>query len=115
MPKQQRHEYGSFTWVRNDDGKEESWDLVRIPDLLTTYWAVKNYGGDPGPGFTGWKLVSGGPFDEAGAWATRDEAMRGVIPYLLADLRAEVAKKLAEADAALTALTRLQIALSFWS
>jgi hypothetical protein len=52
---------------------------------------------DPNQPFNGWRLVSGGPFTDAGWWATRDEAMRGVVPYLRKYFSAEINLKLKEA------------------
>lgn len=88
---------GPFTWKRRIGAAEESWEL-RVPGYFT-HWAVKDYGGSPGPGFQGWKLVSGGPFEDAGAYNTREEAMEGVIPFLMQRVEQEIEERLAEAEA----------------
>ena len=82
-----------FTWKRADDGpKEEAWDLIR-PFAGATYFCIKNYGGPPRPGFAGWKLVSGGPFDDAGAYTCFLDAVQGVTPYLVRYFKQEAKKQ----------------------
>ena len=98
---------GPFTWTRRDNGGDECWNLVQDQSLRMTVWSLKNYGGPPGRGFSGWKLVSGGPFDDAGAWATRDEAMQGVVPFLLEWYRKELRERIAAADQLRAALGKL--------
>lgn len=91
-----RMKVGPFTWERSDDDSgEECWNLVLPEGVGITFFCVKNYGGIPtdGNGFSGWRLVSGGPFSQAGGWTTREAAMRGVIPYLLRRYRREVKRK----------------------
>lgn len=84
---------GCFTWVlrsHNEDG--EIWDLS-FDDGLRNHvpaFCIKNYGGEPGPGFAGWKLVSGGPYDEAGSYHTAEDAMHGVAEWLRRKLAADV-------------------------
>lgn len=103
---------GPFTWEKREDATDETWELVRDPEADLTYFVVKNYGGEPGPGFKGWKLVSGGPFDAAGAWSSRDEAMAGVVPFLLEWYERQVAELLLELEARLTVLRRVRDELS---
>lgn len=95
---------GPFTWQREDQDKEECWELVMPRELKLTHFCVKNYGGRPSDGhsFSGWRLVSGGPFNEAGGWTSRDAAMKGVVPYLLKYYRALI-KERVESYAALSA------------
>ena len=93
---------GPFTWMRvARPVSEEVWTLVlpeAVGGVLPTF-CVKNYGGEPGPGFAGWKLVSGGPFDSAGAYRTRDEAFAGVVPWLVDYLGRKAAEKINDARA----------------
>jgi hypothetical protein len=91
---------GPFTWRRDDDSDEECWQLMTPAKLRATFFCVKNYGGKPngGTAFSGWRLVSGGPFTSAGGWTTREAAMRGVVPYLLKHYREDVKKRIAEAE-----------------
>lgn len=109
----ERIKVGPFEWQldADEDGHRhaECWDLVQPEGLKLTFWSLKNYGGTPNDksGFSGWRLVSGGPFTSAGGWTTRDDAMRGVISWLLAYYRADVAKKIEEAKRATLALTAI--------
>lgn len=74
--------HGPFLWVRRDSGDAESWDVELPRDLGLTFFCVKNYGGEPqaSDGFTGWRLVSGGPLTNIGGWATREAAIADVTP-----------------------------------
>ena len=90
---------GPFTWERQErESGCEVWNLLRPEGVEMTYFCLKNYGGQPGPGFNGWKLVSGGPFDSAGAYSSLEEAIDGVTPYLVGRYIAEAnqARKRAE-------------------
>lgn len=100
---------GPFEWVRRDDGRDEAWDLVPPKGLRPTYWCVKNYGGTPNEesGFSGWRLVSGGPFTTVGGWTTREDAMRGVVPWLLNHYCTELQNRLKEAERAKIVVTAL--------
>lgn len=80
-PKRPRVTHGPFTWEKQEPhGKDEVWKLVAPEPLY--HFVIKNYGGIPGPGFSGWKLVSGGPFDEPGAYSSLTDAMKGITPWL---------------------------------
>jgi hypothetical protein len=109
----QRIKVGPFEWVRRDDTREESWDLVQPKDAGLTHWAVKNYGGKPNDasGFSGWRLVSGGPFTSAGGWTTREDAMYGVIPWLMKRFREDLKAKLEKCDQLKAALTAFEAEL----
>ena len=99
---------GPFTWAKADPrGGSECWDLVRPEGVQMTAWSLKDYGGIPGPGFRGWKLVCGGPFDSAGSYATREEAMEGVVPWLLEYVQGEIDTKLREAEKLQKALLKM--------
>lgn len=110
-------EFGPFTWKRCKDGsREESWDLThingvdrnKIQFVGLTYFCVKNYGGKPGDGFKGWKLVSGGPFNSAGAYDTVNEAIAGVTPYMIEYYTRLAADKMTEAKSILKLLAGFQ-------
>lgn len=91
--------HGPFTWKRDREiMNEDRWELDTPSILGFTCFCVKNYGGAPGPGFAGWKLVSGGPFDDAGAYATRDEAIKGATPWLVAYYHREAKRRLNDAQ-----------------
>jgi hypothetical protein len=99
MTQRQTLVVGPFTWRREDSSNgEECWELVRPEGL--TYFCVKNYGGEPNAnsGFSGWRLVSGGPFTEAGGWTSRGDAMSGVVPFLIEYYRYQAASRMAEAE-----------------
>jgi hypothetical protein len=100
----QRVKVGPFEWERRDLGGEERWILLNWP--LGTHWCVKNYGGTPNEesGFSGWRLVSGGPFCIAGGWTAREDAMRGVIPFMRKMLEDEIEGARAKVVAIETAL-----------
>jgi hypothetical protein len=89
---------GPFEWRGPEDRGGECWDLALPEGLKMTHWALKNYGGEPNDstGFSGWRLVSGGPFTRVGGWRSRDEAMIGVVPWLLDYLRNELARRIQE-------------------
>lgn len=111
--KKQIKKLGPFTWVNTTDPREEGfraecWTLQVDPDMPTTHWCVKNYGGEPGPGFHGWKLVSGGPFDSAGAYSNLDDAIKGVTPWLIARYKEDAERELAKAEKTLAALKRFK-------
>lgn len=88
MQKKMEVEYISETLVRAgpfrwDLRPNKSWTLRR-PCAFTGHFSLKTYGAEPGPGFAGgWKLVSGGPFDDAGVYASFEEAVVGVVPWLV--------------------------------
>jgi hypothetical protein len=100
---------GPFTWVqerlpnRSSLDKEEVWTLQRPEGM--THFVLKNYGGTPGPGFAGWKLVSGGPFDSAGAYDSFESAAQGVVPYLIQHYREQAAELRATAERMLAQVT----------
>lgn len=101
---------GPFTWEREDNGGCENWTLVNDPDLKQTHWSLKNYGGAPidSNAFSGWRLVSGGPFTKAGGWKSRDEAMKSVIPWLVEYFEDETTEMLAKMALARAAIKRLR-------
>lgn len=89
---------GPFTWRRDDHGEDEAWELVLPKNLRVTYFCVKNYGGQPtNESFSGWRLVSGGPFAHVGGWTNRYDAMKGVIKFLIGFYRKEAKKRLTKA------------------
>lgn len=88
---------GQFTWKRRDGGdKAECWDLVQPKGADLTFFCLKNYGGRPTGqnAFSGWRLVSGGPFTDAGGWTSRQQAMADVAPYLIAYYKNEARVKM---------------------
>lgn len=98
---------GPFTWIKRADQSEcEVWELEREKDAGLTHFVIKNYGGEPGSGFSGWKLVSGGPFDSAGAYASREEAMVGVVPFLIEWYANEIVELMDKATGRIIALKR---------
>ena len=101
-------ERGPFVFTKRNPPSisgDECWEIsLKCGAEMPTYFCIKNYGGEPGPGFMGWKLVSGGPFNSAGAYTSRDEAIAGVIPFMTAHIKTVAAKKLAEAKAMTKAL-----------
>jgi len=90
--------HGPLEWSRRDNGGCETWELISGKELKLTYFCIQNYGGKPGPGFSGWKLVSGGPFDDAGAYGSLAAALDGVTPYLINRFREEAATAKTRAD-----------------
>lgn len=104
---------GPFTWVQRPphSGGEEVWELEREKDAGLTHFIIKNYGGEPGPGFKGWKLVSGGPFDRAGAYATKEEAMNGVVPFLMEWYAREIIELMAKVEVRVAAIRRFEESL----
>lgn len=92
-----RYTYGPFTWeLCPPQSGCEVWGLVLPEGMGFTPFVIKNYGGTPGPGFAGWKLVSGGPFDSAGAYARFEKAVAGITPWLVAHYKKTAADKCAE-------------------
>ena len=93
MSKPKRMQHGPFTWRRQEDQREcEVWLLLLPEEVRMTHFVLKNYGGTPGCGFNGWKLVSGGPFDAAGSYSTRKKAVEGVTPFLVEYYRVQAAE-----------------------
>lgn len=97
--------HGPFKFVRDDSGGCECWDVVLPDNLRLTHFRLKNYGGEPNnlSGFTGWRVVSGSPFTNAGGWSTRVDAIRGATPWLIDYYRKQAADKITEAAAAVIA------------
>ena len=108
----QQRTYGPFTWERREGGDYEVWELQRPEELHLTYFVLKNYGGKPGPGFKGWKLVSAGPFDKAGAYDSFDAALVGVTPWLVAYFLEDLDAKLAEYNSMLQYMTEMRARLA---
>lgn len=75
--------YG-FTWQYRESGGQECWEIVLPDGTGLPHFAVKNYGNTSNTksGFSGWRVVSGGPFTQAGGWTTRDDAMKGAAPWI---------------------------------
>lgn len=99
MKKPSRLTVGQFVWKRRDDGDSaECWDLVLPKGAGLTIFCLKNYGGRLNDlnAFSGWRLVSGGPFTDAGGWASRAQAMAGVVSYLVDHYTGEVRVKMKE-------------------
>lgn len=95
--------HGPFTWNKQELTSrytEEVWVLER-PNTMTSF-VLKNYGGTPGEGFAGWKLVSGGPFDDAGAYSNLDDAIKGVTPYLIEYYRRQAVELIKNANQMIT-------------
>lgn len=111
--------HGPFTWRKRErDGYARStfdpevWELQRDSELPTTFFVLKNYGGQPGPGFKGWKLVSGGPFDSAGAYASFDAALKGVTPWLVEHYRKQARERIEAGERMLVKLREFEAALT---
>lgn len=101
-------ECGPFTWVKRpidvrvdrSHPQEEVWEVQTPTDIGMTSFVVKNYGGKPSNkcAFTGWRLVSGGPFSQVGGWTNRDDAIIGVTPFLIKFYRERAADLIAKAN-----------------
>lgn len=112
-------EFGPFTWKRRlptSENRDEAWELTHISGVKRhdmeviglTFFAVKNYGGTPGKGFAGWKLVSGGPFDAAGSYDNVNAAIEGVTPYVIEHFTRIAATKQREAKRILSLIADFQ-------
>lgn len=87
-----------FTWTRDRsasafDGKpprDETWTLDDAVALIGCTWYCKNYGpaAYEGSSFSGWRCGSGGPWPTE--YASREDAMRRVVPYLLERMRSRI-------------------------
>lgn len=99
---------GPFVFTKRvTSSGDEAWDItLKCGTPMPTFFCVKNYGGEPGPGFAGWKLVSVWPFDQAGAYKTRDAAIAGVIPFVTQHTMEAARRKMAEATALAKSLKR---------
>jgi hypothetical protein len=101
---------GPFTFERDtrDADRGESWNVKLPKGVELTRFCVKNYGGKPSNGnaFSGWRVVSGGPFTDAGGWTTRDDAIAGATPWLIAYYQDDAEQRHAEAVRTLKALKR---------
>jgi len=87
-------------WVQTDRVSEgvPIWKLD-LREELKTYFVLKDYGNHDKPEseiWSGIRLVSGGPFRDAGRWLTVDEAMEGVAPYIKALLKERIDEARAE-------------------
>lgn len=91
-----RINFGGFTWERRDSGGDECWDVILPKDSGLTNFCVKNYGGKPNDetGFSGWRVVSGGPFTHVGGWTSRMDAIHGAAPWLMAYYKKQCAEKI---------------------
>lgn len=99
--------HGPFTWRKRppaDHGRSEDvWEMVDRPyDIKMTSFCMKDYGGRPDltgrDAFTGWRLVSGGPFTRVGGWNSFEEALPIITPWLVAYYMEEAQKKIEEAN-----------------
>lgn len=85
--------YSCFTWERQEDQSGcEVWRLSSVKDIEGfTQFALKNYGGEPNDksAFSGWRIVSGGPFTAAGGWTNIEDALTDVTPWLVDRYRKE--------------------------
>ena len=101
MAEREQITVGPFTWIRDTRSDEECWDLQDSVDLIGYAFWCTNYGPSryPGSSFSGWRCGSGGPFTKE--YASRDDAMRGVISFLIermCERRAEAVAKLRRLD-----------------
>lgn len=95
---------GPLIFRREDSGGCENWQVALPKDLEgMSSFSIKNYGGQPHneDSFSGWRVVGGGPYRSAGGWTSRNEAILGATPWLLAyyvqqgkELAATVARQL---------------------
>jgi hypothetical protein len=102
---------GPFTWKHDSrGGPDEVWELVIDPDACLTRFCVKNYGGEPNDEnpFSGWRLVSGGPFRTVGGWTSRDAAIRGVTCWLIGYIRRDAETKAETLRKQLAALATIE-------
>lgn len=102
--------HGPLTFVRRDnDGNAECWDVLLPKDLGLPHFGIKNYGGEPSDdnAFSGWRVVSGGPFTRAGGWGTRDKAIEGATPWLVAYYKREATEAMAKAERITTLMTKI--------
>jgi hypothetical protein len=105
---------GPLTWKRKDNAGHECWDCEPPAGLSLSYFCVKRYSAKPEMhkvdmtfyggtfreeenAFSGWRLVSGGPFTSVGGWSSRDDAIKAATPWLVNYWTAEVAELRARA------------------
>lgn len=99
---------GPLTFIRRDEARDETWG-VKTPSLAgLPCFSVKNYGGKPNEvnAFSGWRVVGGGPFTDAGGWTTRDAAILGATPWLIAFYRRSAKQKKKDLEAMLAAINK---------
>lgn len=109
----ERRTYNGLTWERieRESGGEPIWRLLWHSD---TGFVLKNYGGPLSvSGFSGVRLVSGGPFREAGQWTTVTDAMADprLAEYLLLRLAQEATEVKAKLDDLNADASRIRFAL----
>lgn len=99
---------GPLTFVRRDEARDETWEVKMPEGVRLTIFCVKNYGGAPNDstGFSGWRIVSGGPFTDAGGWTTRDAAILGATPWLMKYYRKNAKEMKRAAEAHLAAINK---------
>lgn len=107
--------HGPFLWVRRDSGGSECWDVEMPKNIGLTFFCVKNYGGEPvsSDAFSGWRVVSGGPITSVGGWTSRDAAIAGATPYLIARYAQEARAKIQAAQQTADMLRGILGVLSF--
>lgn len=96
---------GPFTFRKREDARDETWDIINTPKAVA-HFCIKNYGGEPKPNeaFSGWRLVSAGPFCDAGGWTNVDDAIKGATPYLIRYYKESAERVIREATEQLIAL-----------
>ena len=97
---------GNAIWKRDDSAGYEAWTFAAPSHLNLTRFCVKNYEGEikPDEPFSGWRVVSGGPFTSAGQWANRDDAILNATPWIIAYHKKAAKEKIAKAQKVVKAL-----------
>lgn len=97
---------GPLRFTREDSGGSEAWEVATPKVDGLPCFRVKNYGGKPNDAnpFSGWRIVGGGPFTEAGGWTTRNAAIRNATPWLLRYYHNNATEQKAKLEATLAAL-----------
>ena len=80
--------YGHLVYKRTSH-KPEIWVIDHPTTLDLGHWAVEDYGPLTEDPFSGWRVVSGGPFMAAGGWTNREDALRGAAPWIINRFRVE--------------------------
>lgn len=111
--------HGPFTWHKRPSlarPQEEVWELERPIIVKMTSFVLKNYGGHPDPtnrnAFSGWRLVSGGPFTEVGGWNSFEEALPAVTSWLIRYYTEEAQVQLENAIEVIRHVSNFQAVLS---
>jgi hypothetical protein len=91
--------WGPFILTKGENGGREHWTIeLASGGKLPVHFSLKNYGGNPGPAFAGWKVVGGGPFDCFGAYESLEALMSGALTALLDYYRKHAQQKRQEAE-----------------